>query len=409
MDLPPISSRNGVLYADFRRWKGPRHVCLDLPEGSSDLEVGIVAGCKLEALRVAGQVQNPELPGIERRTGQTLGDVILLHADSREYDTDWGERWARGVYKRIARDLGNFELAAFDGHSGDVILLKWKEQLWARGIGGHTVRGYMKQLFRVLKWAQSRRLITNLPEEPKRLNPEGAGPVYVPKYDHWVEADFRRLRDHFADNALAKGYWNRWLKTREEQLDFVAKRKLYLSVAYYTGMHTFDLDRVKAEWLSWEVGRYRRVNHKSAACIREACFDMPEQFQRDCEEEAQRCEALGRPWRPDDLVCGGEWRASCKLLGTSVRHLWPDERTRPCAWNFRIARRSTAWEYCVRGWSAESIAEILGHVDRKMVDAVYRRADELRLISATRAPWAIGSAPGGQARTSSAKVLDFRR
>jgi integrase len=409
MDLPPIVTRGGQLYADFRAYKGPRHVRLGLPVGSSDLEVGIVVGRKLEAFRLAGQIQAPELPGLERTPGQLLADVILLHADSREYDTDAGEQYARGVCRRIARDLGHLELAVFDGHAGDVVILKWKEALWARGIGGQTTRNYIKQLFKVLKWAQSRRLIVSLPGEPKRLNPEGTGPVYVPNYQHWTEEDFRHLREHWADMALAKGYWNRVMPDPKDQLDFVARRRLYLSVAYYTGMHTFDLDRVKAEWLSWEVGRYRRVNHKSAACVREAIFDMPEQLREDCRAEAERCAELGFPWRPDDLVCGGPWPIAPKMLGRAVPRLWPDERTRPCPWNFRIARRSCAWEYCIRGWSAESIAEILGHVDRKMVDAVYRRADELRLISSQRIPWARGTAPRGQQRTCRAKVLDFRR
>lgn len=409
MESPPIVCRGDVLYADFRRWKGPRHVCLDLPRGTPDLEVGIVVGRKLEAFRLAGQVQAPELPGLEREPGQTFGDVILLHADSREYDTPEGERYARGVYERIARDLGRFELAALDGHAGDLILLKWKEQLWERGLSGHTVRNYVKQLFRVLRWAQSRRMLVAIPEEPRRLNPEGNGPVYVPNFRHWVEADFRLLCDHWADDALSRGRWNRWLPNRREQEDFVARRRLYLSMAYYTGLHTYDLDRVTADILSWEVGRYTRRNHKSAACVRDAVFDMPEQLQIDCAEEARRCSDSGFPWRPGDLVCGGAWPAACKVLGTAVRRLWPDERARPCPWSFKIARRSTAWEYCIRGWSAENIAEILGHVDRKMVDAVYRRADQLGMISDVRVPWRIGSAPGGRARTDSAKILDFRR
>jgi hypothetical protein len=229
--------------------------------------------------------------------------------------------------------------------------------------------------------------------------------AYQPRWEHWTEQDFRLLRERWADRIIAKGKWSQWLgPDRARWEDEVAKRKLYLSVAYYTGMHTADLDRVPGEWLAWEVGRYRRENQKSARCIRPAIFDMPEQLRIDCEAEVRR---LGRQWGPSDLVCGGPWPGGTKLCGRATLFLWPDERTRPAAFTFRLARRSTAWEYCVRGWPAEQIAEILGHVDRTMVDEVYRRCDQLGLISDRRLPWTVGSAPRGAPRTSRAKLLAF--
>jgi integrase len=410
MVLPPIVARSDVLYADLRRVTGDdryRHFCLHLPVGSSDMAVGVAVGRAIESLRLVGQVQNPELRGLERKPGQTLADAISLYVDSRDYDTDEGERYARGICGRIGRDLGHMELAAFEGLPGDLIVLRWVETL--RGhLGGHTVRNYLKQLFAVLKWAVESRLLPALPREPRRLQAE-KGPVYVPTYEHWVEEDFRRLRGHFADEALRAGsFGSHYGSDRSVWEDVVAKRKLYLSLAYYTGMHTYDLNRVPAEWLSWEVGRYRRENHKSAACIRPASFTMPEQLQSDCSEEARRCERLGKPWHDKDLVAGGPWGSACEVLERARLRLWPEEIGRPPHFDFRVTRKSCAWEYCLRGWSAEQIAELLGHVDRKMVDTVYRRCDQLALISAERLPWRVGTAPRSAARTSRARVLPFR-
>jgi len=416
MDLPPICRRGDVLYADFRRWGGPRHVCLDLLFGASDMEVGVAVGRALETYRAAGHIREPELPGLAGRAGMTLADAILTYVDGRDYERDASEVYVKGLCARIKRHLGHLELSDFDGRAGSLVVLRWVESLrdgTAKGLkkplSGHTVQNYLMQLYAVLEDALDAGQIRALPKMPKRLQ-DKAGPVYVPKWEHWVETDFRRLRDEWAEDILRGGRWSKaYGPDREVWKDIIAKRKLYLSMAYYTGLHTADLDRVPAEWLSWEVGRYRRENTKSASCVRPAVFDMPEQLQVDCAEEARRCHDLGKPWRPDDLVCGGPWSQGCDLMRTAWRRLWPDERNRPPTWNFRLARRSTAWEYCVRGWPAELIAEILGHIDRKMVSEVYRRCDQLGLISPVRLPWKIGTAPKGQSRTGRAKVIELRR
>lgn len=412
-NLPPIVTRGRSIYADLRRATGDdsfRHVNLGLVAGASDLEIGIAVGQRIAELRALGKIKAPELRGLSPKGGQLLADAILSYVDGRDYDTNAGEKYARGLCARISKMLGHMALSDFDGRAGNLVCLRWVESLRKeRGFSGHTVQNYLKQLFAVLRWCVEEGLLGALPREPRRLQ-EAAGPVYIPRFEHWTEADFRKLRDGWADGVLATSAWVRFLgRDREVWRDFIAKRSLYLSVAYYTGMHTADLDRVTADWFSWEVGRYRRENTKSAACVRPAVFDMPEQFQADLTCEARRCADLGKAWRPDDLVCGGPWPRPFDVLDTARLRLWPDERNRPPRFNFRLARRSTAWEYCIRGWSAEQIAEILGHVDRKMVDTVYRRADQLGLISPVRLPWTIGTAPRGAERTSTATVLAFRR
>lgn len=411
-NLPPIIIRGDVLYADLRRATGDdsfRHVNLGLPAGSSEYEVGIVVGQKIAELRALGKIKAPELRGLSPQgAGRSLADAILTYVDRREYDSDGGESYARKLCDRISRQLGHLLLSDLDGRAGNLLVLRWTESLWkGRGFKGNTVRNYVKQLFAILKWCQEEEWIAALPRMPKRLQAK-SGPVYVPCYEHWTEADFRTLRAEWWKGPLQKGSWVRFLGSdREVWKDYAAKRSLYLSVAYYTGLHTWDLDRIPAWWLSYEVGRYRRENHKSAACVRPAVFDMPEQLRLDCAEEAERCAALGRPWHPDDLVCGGPWPRPFDALDTARKRIWPDERGRPCHFNFRVTRRSTAWEYCIRGWPAEEIAEVLGHVDRKMVDEVYRRCDQLGVISPVRLPWKIGTAPKGQPRTGSATVLAF--
>lgn len=418
-NLPHIVVRGDVVYADLRRATGDeryRHVCLDLPAGSSEYEIGIAVGQHVAELRAAGRIKAPELRGLHRDSGVTLADAILSYLDGRQITHKGNRRYVHGLCGRISRHLGHMPISDLDGRAGTRVLLRWVELLRTgkaaglkKPLGGHTVQNYIYQLAAVLQDALDAGQLAAMPKLPRELQDE-PGPVYVPKFEHWVEADFRKLREEWAEEILRVGGWTRFLgPDREVWRDYIAKRKLYLSMAYYTGLHTGDLDRVPAEWLSWEVGRYRRENTKSARCVRPAVFDMPEQLQLDCEAEARRCQDLGKPWRPEDLVCGGSWPRPFDALNTARLRLWPDPQNRPPHFNFRLCRRSTAWEYCIRGWQAEQIAAILGHVDRKMVEEVYRRCDQLGLISPVRLPWTIGTAPKGADRTGRATVLAFRK
>jgi integrase len=330
--------------------------------------------------------------------------VILEYLDQRPRVHTPGETAARELCARISRDLGHLPLETFDGPAGNIPVLEYLSKLWARGIGPHTCRNYVSQVFAILVWAKDSGYIAALPRQPRQFSEDGS-PVYQPRFEHWTEADFRIFRERWAEGALAHGSFGRAHGPgRTAWIDLAAKRSLYLSVAFYTGMHNADLDKLTADWLPWQVGRYRRENQKSARCVAPASFDMPEQLQADCAAEVKR---LGRDWTPGELVAGGPWPRPEKVLHNAWRRLWPESHNRPPAWTFRLARRSTAWEYAVRGWTVQQISEILGHVDCAMVRTVYLRCSELGLIPATRQAWRIGTAPGGAPRTSRAKVLAF--
>lgn len=409
MPAPPLCVRGDTIYADLRRWGGTRHHCLHLPAGASDLVVGVALGEALAVLRLASTIRQPTLPGLgepANTAGVPLASVIAQYTTLRSYagNSRAGAAWVHRICRAIAADLGTLPIAAFGNTvDGQTIVCTWQQKLWDRGLSGHTCKGYLSVLFAVLTWARGKGLLAAIPDNPGGCRPGEV--AYTPIWEHWTEGDFRILRERWAEDALRRGRWRQHLgPDRATWIDCVARRSLYLSLGYYTGMHTADLDRVPSDWLSWEVGRYRRENSKSARCVRPAVFDMPEQLQRDCAAEVER---LGRPWYQGELVAGGPWPGSTEVLARACRRIWPENR--PPLWTFRLARRSTAWEYCIRGWSAEQIAEILGHVDRTMVDEVYRRCDELGIISDRRLPWTIGSAPRGEPRTARAKLLPFAR
>lgn len=64
----------------------------------------------------------------------------------------------------------------------------------------------------------------------------------------------------------------------------------------------------------------------------------------------------------------------------------------------------------MRGWSEREVADILGHVDERMIRQVYRRTP-LRLRSGVKIPWDRESTArllGGQPWTGRAKVLSFK-
>jgi hypothetical protein len=124
----------------------------------------------------------------------------------------------------------------------------------------------------------------------------------------------------------------------------------------------------------------------------------------DCEAELER-RSLPR-FPIGEVVTGGPWHQPTRVLGPACDRLWPDG-SRP-RWTFQLARRSTVWEYTVRGWSTHEIATVLGHVDDRMIRDVYRRCCELGIISPVRVPWSVASGPhGGPSRM--APVLSFTR
>lgn len=411
MQAPPVFVRGGVWCADLRTAahdSGLRRVSLGLPEAASPVEVGMAIERKLAEIRVGARVSRPELPGLEK-PGLRMLDLIDLYLDARadDYDTDGGRDYVRDYCGYVREGLGHLAVEDMAGKLGTAALKAWRAIMWKDGWKGRSVRNAMNMALAILAWGQDdgRELTGPLPRRPKRFAPTGQH-LSEPRFETMTETDFRLFREHWADEGLHWGSIGKWCRIWQiEPADYIARRKLHLSLAFYTGAHDEDLHTWRGEYLAVEQGRYERHNTKSARAVRPAWFDMPEQLQRDCEEELRR---RGLPRFPEKEIVTGQrpWAGATRTLGDACDRLWPDH-SRP-RFTFQTARRSTVWEYTVRGWNAHEIATILGHVDETMVREVYRRCSELGIISPVRVPWTVASGPHG-GPSALAPVLEFKR
>jgi hypothetical protein len=329
-----------------------------------------------------------------------MAELIDLYQAGRDYATDAGRQAVADLCKRLKRDLGHLAVAEFAAPVGAQTLRRYRDRLWEEGLKGKTVRNILGQLLGVLEWGQAdaRELTGPIPKMPDPCRRDEI--LTNPRFEFFTESDFRKLREHAFDGCHLWASWHRkWKGDKAAISDYIARRKLYLSFAFYTGLHNYDLDRIRGEQVSAEMGRYERCNHKSAKRVRPAWFTMPEQLRLDVQAELDR---RGLPaFPPRELICGGEWIGATEPLQNACKRLALSP-----PWTFRIARRSTAREYTVRGWSSAEIAAVLGHVDTRMVDEIYRRCDELGLVSPVRVPWTCSSGPGG-GPTRTGSVLKF--
>jgi hypothetical protein len=362
---------------------------------------------KLDELRVAGSVRAPELPGLER-PGLLVRDLVEMYLDSRseDYETKGGRGYVEDYCGYVRAGLGHLPVEGMVGKLGTAALKEWRGVLWRKGWKGRSVRNVVNMAIAILSWGQEdeRELTGPLPKRPKRFAPTGQ-PLGEPRFETMTEADFRTFRQHCFDEALHWGSLSKLFSgDRAAIADYIARRQLYLSLAFYTGAHPEDLNTWRGEYLSVDVGRYERHNTKSAKAVAPVSLDMPEQLQIDCIDELRRRDLPRFPI--GEVIAGPPWRGATRTTSAVCRRLWTDG-SRP-AFTFQLARRSTVWEYTVRGWSTHEIATVLGHVDEKMVREVYRRCSQLGIISPVRVPWTCSSGPHGRP-SAIAPVLAFKR
>lgn len=394
MKIPEPFLRGATWCADLRAFGGNRRESLGVTAEAAPFEVGMALQRKLDELRLGAQVSQPLLPGIEN-PGMLVRELCDLYEEGRDYDTDGGALYVHRYISRIKEDLGHLSVRQLAAPDGETVLRTWRDKLWERELANKTVRNFLTQMFAILRWGRSggRRLTGDLPEKPNAVRRGQTLAALV--FDYWVEGDFRELRERFADEWVRMGRL-----PPDRAFDIIAKRKLYLSFAFYTGMHTEDLNKLSADWVSVAMGRYERHNTKSARAVKPEWFDMPEQLQLDCEAELSR---IGRDWLPGELICGGRWKAPCDSLTRAAKRLGLASAMGQ-GWQNKLARRSMVREYTIRGWRTHEISALLGHVDERMVQEVYRKCTELGLVSSVRVPWSRVSGPNG-APTQSARTF----
>lgn len=290
-------------------------------------------------------------------TGTRFGDFLELWLARKVWRTEGGERWTREVAAQLARDLGGWPLEQFEGTAGADRLLEWRNQI-RRGelgrpaVGAKRAEDYLTVLGQVLASALERGELERAPKLPDpRLY---TGEVIRPVRYRWITEDqFRELRAEIYSSP--QGIWY------AGGVDAVARRRLYITFAFYTGMRKRDLDELVAAHVSPELGLYLRKSTKTGREPR--WCRMPRPLLEDVRAELAR---LGRPWRAGERICGGRWKNVARVLGEARRRLGLADRV-----NLRVLRRSFARQKCLALVDERHLVDLLGHVDSKMVRQVY--------------------------------------
>jgi integrase len=356
-----------------------RGVAREDRDGAWEKAVAVFLCRRAEAEAAAAHGQQQRLP---LGAGPSWKAATLALLDERlrlERPSAANADYFRTHYTAVARDLGRLFVAAFESPLGDEILIGFRNDMAARGLRPKTRHKRLSVAGQVLAYCRRKGWLRALPEIPKAtVGDEVLGEAEV----RWLtEEDFRTLRDRLWEDHDVRGHGLRSLKVngvhlghdREARLAYIARRKLYISAGFYTGMHTSDLDRLDDRSLVATTGNFLRRNTKSARCVREVQLSMPEALWADVREEVER---LGRFWRPHEAVAGGRWTTVCRVLGHEA-----DRLNLPGPIGPTIFRHSVAYHLCLLGWAVADVADYLGHVDTSMVQQVYNQVparDRLR-------------------------------
>jgi integrase len=316
------------------------------------------------------------------------GVVDACEADARTV-TDGGAAWLREYFRLVRRDLGTYKLQDFAPPSGNARLAAYLRELEARDYSGRTIINRVSTVERVLRFAVERGWLAAPPLHPRM--PAKAAPVY-----RWCnEGMFRALRGAIYLGRSGTKPELRGYRPAEPPAIYIARRQVYLSWLFYTGMHKADADAADASMLFMDARAYVRVNTKSARCVPREQFEMPEQLYADLLALQQ---VLGRPFYPDEPFTGGPWRNVVPVMRRAAVRL-----SFPHTVNPAILRRSYAREMLARGYEVRDVADRMGHVSERMINEIYARFPRAA-GQHPRSKWTIASSaphstpPGGMAR-----------
>jgi integrase len=363
----------------------PGRYALDLPPGADELDATHAAYELVERLRRS----SPQLPLPDPGAGRTFAAAVDAEELARRKDRPSSEnaRYVFGYLKQVRRELGHLPLVCFEGEAGADRLVDYRNELADKGLSPRTRANRICTTMQVLVRARRLGWLVAVPAKPDPC--VGNETLLRPTFQWISETDFRSIRGE----VFSRGHGLERVPA-DERPGYIAQRRLYLSWAFYTGMHTWDLNALDDSMVSVEFGSYERRNHKSSKSVLPAWFDMPGALQADCAAELAR---LGRPWRAGELICGGPWGEVTRTVTAAAKRLGMGPV------DMRTMRRSCAHEYCLRGWSARDVADILGHVDDRLVNRVYSKV-HARLRSPVKVPW---SGAAGDIKTATGTVLPF--
>jgi integrase len=298
---------------------------------------------------------------------QAVDRWLAEKADAAGCAVEDFDRYTSNCADRIRARWKGTPIRHLSGRQGTALLRKWRDEQAAEGpdfYAPKTRRNTFGVTMQILRWARGDGLISELPDKPTVCIKAKGETLASPDQPTISEEEFRAIREELfgGGRALRVSEDKRHFVDAEAAADYVARRRLYVSWAFYSGMRVIDLNALTADSVSADFGNFRRTSTKNRAPVR--VFEVPEQLKLDMRDELRR---LGRAWRPGEKICGGPWLHGARVVGAAARRLGIGHRV-----DFRsVFRRSTVYELALRGWSEQQCADYLGHVDANMVHEVY--------------------------------------
>lgn len=312
--------------------------------------------------------------------GQLFGRAVGAWLAEKDFKSVGGENWVRQYATHVAAELGAYRLADLLPPEGSRILRGYRDAAVAAKRAPNTVAGRLSIVGQVLNYCAEQGWMTDVPRIPAR--PPRRPPLFL-----WItEAHFRALRASILAEPNCRRAAGRL--TPDEWMIYVERRRCYLSWLFYTGCHTADADNATSDFVSLDMGVFRRRNSKSARCVPDEHFELPEPLSDDL----RALQAMfGRPFYIDEPIFGGAWPTVAKAIRRAAVRLKFGKV------NPRILRRSCIRELCLRGYTEQETADRVGHVDTRMIHEVYLRNP--RPLGSARSRWqrtppAPGKLPG---------------
>lgn len=383
------TARGKIWYANFGDHNlGRRSLGLteDVTEGRA---VSTAAKLLRELLSVSPQLA---LPTVSRAELTHFAQALDLWQPTHEAPTDDGQAWVRQYAKRVRRGLGDAKLSELVGRAGTLRLQAYRDELAEEKLALKTRKNCFWIVRRVLEFACNEGLMSGLPAmpNPRRPGEYTRGPVF----DYIDEATLRAVVTKIYTNpgsvaAIGAQLFPHLPPVERAPLvqTYIAGRRLYLSVGFYTGMRTRDLDNTIGADLNPDFGKHRRRASKTGAP--DSWLTSPEQLTVDCKFTRA---AMGQCWHANAPVLGGPWKKVGAVMSDVREALGLSVSPSP-----RILRRSFVRQLFLRGWTVDAIKQHMGHAyDSQMVHVVYLDTPEAPArcfgnIPAGGIPWTIES------------------
>ena len=386
---PDPRTVEGRWTVDLRRAGFGQRYSLDLPATEPREEALHRAYALLEQLR-GRRLAEPEQRDLFGETTPVLFASALDAWRRQKRSTDGAKRYVDTYARLVRQELGEYQLADFAPPDGTRRLQTYVATLERRGLSGRTIRNRLSTAEQVCRFAVLQGWIASVPLHPAM--PPKARPVF-----RWLtEAMFRALRTEIYRDVKAAQMFRVVGADRAALPLYVARRRMYLSWLFYTGVHHYDADHATSDWLFLDGRAYIRHNHKTS--MEPVQFEMPEPLYSDFRE----LEALqGRTFFPGEQFTGGGWPDCARVMQKAAVKLGFPHGANPS-----ILRRSYAREMFLHGYDVHEVADRMGHVDTRMLREIYTQTPRAAGHPKTR--W-LDTATAPPSPSGMARVLRLQR